>query len=333
MSRSVKGNETRIRLKDWTDGQAAAEGLAAQILHVEGYDSINPSHPLGGPDGLKDMICTKNNIRCIGAAYFPSKRTSFREVLKKFRADFEGVATNAVDGIAFITNQEVTLSQRQQISDSVADKEVDLFHLERITTILNSPRCYGIRLEYLDIEMTREEQLSYFADRDSFFAILPILQKGIEGIQRQLSNPSTSNVLLSDELERIKRLLTPYFEDPDRRSFASILSSSLLFGEQQHPTVDQITRLIEQLRELERLLPPINDKLQRFRGELKQAVGTRNPTQAILMPSLFGEPVDIQSASDELRQYETMLDRVISKQRMLNKLRDNNKQHESEQGK
>ena len=40
------------------------------------------------------------------------------------------------------------------------DKTVDvrIYHLERIANILNTPKMYGIRLEYLEIEMTKEEQ-------------------------------------------------------------------------------------------------------------------------------------------------------------------------------
>jgi hypothetical protein len=42
-------------------------------------------------------------------------------------------------------------------------KPVDTFHLERIASILDSPSMYGVRLEFLDIEMTREEQVAFFS--------------------------------------------------------------------------------------------------------------------------------------------------------------------------
>ena len=38
--------------------------------------------------------------------------------------------------------------------------------LERIASLLNTPPFYGIRMEFLDIEMTKEEQLSFFADNN-----------------------------------------------------------------------------------------------------------------------------------------------------------------------
>jgi hypothetical protein len=43
---------------------------------------------------------------------------------------------------------------------------LEIYHLERTATILNAPQNYGIRLEFLDIEMSKEEQLGFFAERD-----------------------------------------------------------------------------------------------------------------------------------------------------------------------
>ena len=49
-------DETWHRLREWTAGSAAAERLAAQVLLADGYTSVDPSHPLGGPDGGKDLL-------------------------------------------------------------------------------------------------------------------------------------------------------------------------------------------------------------------------------------------------------------------------------------
>jgi hypothetical protein len=62
MPRRTDGDETWMRLQLWTKGQKPAERLSAHIISAEGYTSIDPSHPLGGRDGLKDIICTKNNV-------------------------------------------------------------------------------------------------------------------------------------------------------------------------------------------------------------------------------------------------------------------------------
>ena len=60
--RRLNGEETWYRLREWTKGQAPAERLGGNILYSEGFVSIDPSHPLGGPDGIKDLKCIKDEI-------------------------------------------------------------------------------------------------------------------------------------------------------------------------------------------------------------------------------------------------------------------------------
>ena len=62
MARQKDGRETWNRLLKWDKGQAPSERLTSLILESEDYKSIDPSHPLGGKDGLKDIICEKYNI-------------------------------------------------------------------------------------------------------------------------------------------------------------------------------------------------------------------------------------------------------------------------------
>lgn len=161
--RSKDGRETWRRLLEWDKGQAPSERLAGQILRMEGFESIDPSHPLGGRDGLKDIVCGRGTKRWIGAAYFPRGQQAFKAISKKFADDFEGVAVNKVDGFAFVTNQELKLGEREELVSGEKGTNVEIFHLERIASILDSPQCYGLRLEYLDIDMTKEEQLAFVA--------------------------------------------------------------------------------------------------------------------------------------------------------------------------
>jgi hypothetical protein len=53
-------DETWHRLREWTNGQAPSERLAAQILINQGFSDVDPSHPLGGKDGGKDAIAKKD---------------------------------------------------------------------------------------------------------------------------------------------------------------------------------------------------------------------------------------------------------------------------------
>jgi len=183
--RQTGGGETWRRLLEWDRGQAYSERLAAQILRVEGYQSIDPSHPLGGRDGLKDLVCEKDGIKFIGASYFPRGKQGYTRIEEKFKNDLGGVKHNSADGIAFVTNQEMTLSERENLISMAGSIKVDLFHLERIASILDSVKCYGLRLEFLDIEMNKEEQLAFMA----------IMSQSIDNFNKFMSVISRSDIL------------------------------------------------------------------------------------------------------------------------------------------
>jgi len=182
--RSRGGRETWRRLREWDRGQPDAERLAGQLLRYVGFSSIDPIHPLGGPDGLKDIICILEGERWIGAAYFPRSQKTIADIKKKLKHDVTGIDKNSAVGLAFVTNQEVSLSERQELSNLVAPHKLNLFHLEYIASILDSAPCYGLRLEFLDIEMTREEQLAFFAAHDN---ALVQMRETIEQLSRNLN--------------------------------------------------------------------------------------------------------------------------------------------------
>lgn len=204
--RRNNGEETRSRLLEWSKGQTAAERLSSHILYIDGYKSIDPSHPLGGRDGKKDMICIKNDIEWIGACYFPRGKKEFSVIKRKFLSDLEGVKGNRVEGIAFITNQAITLSQRKELK-YLSQTNVDIFHLERIVNLLNSPHSYGARQDFLDINMTDEEKVSF----------MYYYKKQLE----ELSNKLT-NIKLDQKTYNNYR-----FFDPNMGSGGMILSSTV----------------------------------------------------------------------------------------------------------
>jgi hypothetical protein len=145
-------DETWHRLREWTKGQAPSERLAGQILIHERFLDIDPSHPLGGKDGGKDAIASKEGVRFAMAAYFPRGQQPLSAIKAKFESDLTGARRNDAEGIAFVTNQEFTLSEREEIKGSAAPTIVELYHLERITAILDTPDMASVREQFLDIE-------------------------------------------------------------------------------------------------------------------------------------------------------------------------------------
>lgn len=167
MVRRSKGSEAFHCLKEWDQGSASSERLSAVLLRVEGYQSVDPSHPLGGPDGLKDLICTRGDKKFVVGVYFPREKVRFSAIKKKFQSDLKGVESNEAEGFVFVTNQELRISERDSLQEIAKDVEIDLFHLERVSSILNTPACYGFRLEFLDIDMTKEELLAFITSREA----------------------------------------------------------------------------------------------------------------------------------------------------------------------
>ena len=85
------------------------------------------------------------------AAYFPRGVKRFQSIKKKFQHDLVGVTTNGAQGIVFVTNQELTHRERNEVRKAAKATPVELFHLERITAILDSPPMAGIREQFLGI--------------------------------------------------------------------------------------------------------------------------------------------------------------------------------------
>lgn len=158
---------TEIILRDWRRGQTEAERLCAALMHAEGFAWIDPQCPLGGPDGRKDVLAFRNGKKYVGAAYFPPTHQEYKTIKEKFEHDLNGVSKNNAEGLAFFVNQPVTPSEREKLKSIPEEIEVEIYHLERMRSILDSPKGYGIRLEHLRIAMTEEEQYAFWSSLNS----------------------------------------------------------------------------------------------------------------------------------------------------------------------
>lgn len=160
--------DTELRLTFWRDGSTQAEHLAAAILKLAGYEEIDPQSPLGGPDGAKDILCRKGSYTWVAAVHFPTGPVRFSAIKKKFSSDLHG-APSGHKGFVFVTNQTLSPSERDTLT-KLAQKdgrEAEILHLQRLMNLLDSPSGYGVRLQYLSIAMSIEDQLSWFLDSDS----------------------------------------------------------------------------------------------------------------------------------------------------------------------
>lgn len=148
----------------WRGSQHDSERMCAQLLVLAGYRDVDPSHPLGGPDGTKDAVCIGKGKRWVMAVYFTREPVDFRDIETKFRDDAKGIAKNGAQGMVFFTNNKLTISERDALSSTVLEAgcDVDIYHRERIRLLLDDPRGYGTRFRFLGIPMSATEQASFF---------------------------------------------------------------------------------------------------------------------------------------------------------------------------
>jgi len=179
---TLRWDETWHRLLEWTNGQGPSERLAAQVLSHEGYTSIDPSHPLGGKDGEKDAICQKDGQRWVMAVYFPRGQQHFTAIKKKFCEDLSGVASNNANAFVFVTNQEIKLAERSELSQEAGSIRVELFHLERITAILDTSEMSSVRKQFLNIDFEEDAVLAQNVQ---------LLKTEVEQSQRHLASLQT----------------------------------------------------------------------------------------------------------------------------------------------
>lgn len=149
-------------LINWDKGQAFAERMSAKIIGIEGYQEIDPQSPVGGPDGTKDIICYKYGKKFIVGCYFPNGQKEFKDIQEKFNNDLVGVAKNNGQGFVFVTNQKITPTERITLCQN-QPFDINILHGESVCSILDSPKGYGVRLEYLGIELSKEEQISFLS--------------------------------------------------------------------------------------------------------------------------------------------------------------------------
>lgn len=86
------------------------------------------------------------------AVYFPRGEKHYQEIKTKFQSDAKKAKEQDSKGIAFVTNQELRLSERKELEDSASPLKVVLFHLERVAGILDRPEMESVKRQFLSID-------------------------------------------------------------------------------------------------------------------------------------------------------------------------------------
>jgi len=83
--------------------------------------------------------------------YFPRGQQLFKDIEEKFQKDLQGAIKNNAEKFVFVTNQELRLSERSNLAKLWPDN-IQLYHLEMLTSILDSPPMSQVRYQFLSIE-------------------------------------------------------------------------------------------------------------------------------------------------------------------------------------
>jgi hypothetical protein len=102
-------------------------------------------------------LCTKDGLRCLAAVYFPRGQQKLREIKSKFRGDFQKAKSQQppINRFLFVANQELRLADREELRQAATevarDIEVHLYHLERITALLDTAGMQAVRSQFLGV--------------------------------------------------------------------------------------------------------------------------------------------------------------------------------------
>lgn len=135
------------------------------------YSHVEPRRPKGGPDGARDLQAIySDQLPVWGAVGF---RNSAKDdngdkkwVRDKFKDDLQSALKEnpALKGFVFFTNVDLTPVKQNELRNYAKGKgigHVDIFIRERLRLVLDNIEGWGYRLQFLEIEMFREEQLAF----------------------------------------------------------------------------------------------------------------------------------------------------------------------------
>ena len=189
--------DTDIRLRSLLDAnQRDREQMCRAVLSLDShYSEVRPRHPLGGPDGGRDIEGVLDSTRvAYGAVGFHNSANDSveqkKQIRKKFSTDLDS-ALNAradLEAFVFFTNLHFTMGEQDDMKAEARQAGIDhcdIYDRERIRIELDSPAGFFIRFQYLGIPLSEAEQASFLArygDR-----IQEVVSTGFQRIERTLN--------------------------------------------------------------------------------------------------------------------------------------------------
>jgi hypothetical protein len=165
---------TEERLRTFLNAnQPARERMCLALLGLEPkFSELKPGRPMGGPDGGRDIEGLWNGEKFYAGIGFRNNVCDSPEDISwaknKFKSDLASAKKNKPDlkQFLFITNIDLTNTVRNELISyayNLGFTNIDIYYRERLRVLLdNNPAGYVIRLQYLEIPLSEEEQISFF---------------------------------------------------------------------------------------------------------------------------------------------------------------------------
>ncbi len=164
--------QTEERLRHYLDNnQPMRERLCLALMPLIGpYARERPRRPKGGRDGGRDIEAIRDSSIVVwGAVGFRNgggnDNQARQDASKKFKLDLASAIKEnpALQAFVFFTNVDLTPAIVEQLKEHAASagiSQVDIVDLERLRHVLDSPEGLIARLQYLDIVMSKTEQIT-----------------------------------------------------------------------------------------------------------------------------------------------------------------------------
>ena len=173
----TSARDTESRLRSWLNArQPEQEAMCLQLLPTLGpYTRCQPRRPKGGSDGGRDLQAVfEDRFEVWGAVGFMNDASSNRgdrtQIERKFKTDFASALeeNRYLKGFVFFTNVDLTCSAKDKLrewarSQSASLEHLEIYDFEVIRSQLDCPEGLITRLQFLDIEMSKTEQVGLFS--------------------------------------------------------------------------------------------------------------------------------------------------------------------------
>jgi hypothetical protein len=260
--------ETDIRLRSWLDAnQRDREQMCRSVLALNShYSDVRPRHPLGGPDGGRDIEAIFDADRlAYGAVGFLNSANDSDEQKRKIRTKFSEDLVSALrakpglKAFAFLTNLRLTMGELSEMKGEAHRSGIeycDILDRERLRIELDSPSGFFIRFQHLSIPLSEAEQASFLAQYGD--RIQDVVSTGFQRIERTLNR-----IMFLHESADVLEGVVVRFQ----------LKQSYAANEIAHFRAFVLIQLRAITHDIFTIWFGSSDKADRFRRDVKDAVG------------------------------------------------------------